>query len=70
MKHNLAIMRGGAIFTTKAWPVRYPNPAKFKVMIFRDGQQVGAARTKKEAEQRINLGYYDEDTHEAQDPHA
>lgn len=55
----IAVMRGPALVTVNAYPKGAPNPSKFRWAIYRDGNMVGAARTKQDAIDRISAGYYD-----------
>lgn len=56
---SLIVERQGCLFTLKPYPKNAPNPSKFRWAIYRDGGFVGAAHTKKDAEDRISSGYYD-----------
>lgn len=57
----IAVMRGAALITVNPYPAGAPNPSKFRWAIYRDGHMVGAARTKQDAQDRIEAGYYDQE---------
>jgi len=59
MPTPFVVLRGESIFTLTPWPRRAPNPGKFRWLVHRDGQAVGAARTKADAARRIREGFYD-----------
>ena len=59
MANPIAIERAGVLFTVRSFPAGAPNPAKFRWAIYRDGHLVGAARSKHDAQDRIDAGYYD-----------
>ncbi len=59
MSKDIVIMRAGCIFTIRPFPRNVPNPARFRWIIYRDGIRAGYGKSKAEARQRVEAGYYD-----------
>lgn len=59
MNNNYHIIVNDISYTTRPWPKQQPNPGKFKLMVYRDGEFVGAAKSRKEFEERAHRGEWD-----------
>ena len=59
MSKRHVIMRNDTLYTLGPVPKGVANPAKWRWMIWRDGIVAGFAKTKRDAQDRIDSGFYD-----------
>jgi hypothetical protein len=49
----------GVTYEASLWPSQMPNPGRNKFLVYRNGQFVATAKTKKEFEGKCRDGWYD-----------
>ena len=49
----------GITYEASLWPSQMPNPGRNKFLVYRNGQFVATAKTKKEFEEKCHDGWYD-----------
>jgi hypothetical protein len=49
----------GVTYEASLWPSQMPNPGRNKFLVYRNGQFVATAKTKKEFEEKCRDGWYD-----------
>jgi hypothetical protein len=59
MNRSVLLLIKGVTYEACPWPSQMPNPGRNKFLVYRNGQFVATAKTKKEFEGKCHDGWYD-----------
>jgi len=59
MSRDLILLINNILYEASLWPKQMPNPGRNKYLVYRAGEFVATAKTKKEFEAKCHDGWYD-----------